>query len=112
MKSKRTKALAIKPKVRERVYTRDNGECVLCRLMLETHNNYALECAHFISRSQGGLGIEENLVNLCRNHHRDYDQSARRTEYREIIEKYLADKYPDWYAKRLVYGKWRADDET
>ncbi len=110
--NRRTKALQISHKTRERVYSRDGCECVLCRLMLDCHNSHNLQCAHFIGRAQSGLGIEENLVTLCENHHRDYDQSARRTEYREIIEKYLADKYPGWYAKRLVYDKWRDNDET
>ena len=61
---KRTKALQIDRKTADRVIERD-GECVLCRLgFIEEINPcdmgaYIHDIAHFIPRSQGGLGIEK-----------------------------------------------------
>ena len=53
---KRTKALDIPEKVKRRVWERDGHQCVLCGSI------YAMPNAHYISRAQGGLGIEENAV--------------------------------------------------
>ena len=59
MKTKRSKACDISQKVKFQVFLRDNGQCVVC------HNrNNVMPNAHFIPRSQGGLGIEENIVFL------------------------------------------------
>ena len=71
MKSKRTKALSITPKVKKTVYERDGGRCVLCG------SPHGLPEAHYIPRSRGGLGIPENIVTLCRNCHRELDQTTR-----------------------------------
>ena len=100
---KRTKALAISPKVKKIVAERDqiNGWtcCVLCG------SPYGLPEAHYISRAQGGLGIEENIVTLCRTCHDRYDNSEYRNEIKEILRQYLKSKYPDWTEERLVYEK-------
>ena len=44
MKSKRTKALSITPKVKKTVYERDGGRCVLCG------SPHGLPEAHYIPR--------------------------------------------------------------
>lgn len=98
MKSKRTKALEIPKKVKERVYERDGGLCVMCGCV-------GMPNAHFIARSQGGLGIEENILTLCFNCHRQYDQSINRKRMREYFREYLMSKYPDWDEEKLVYKK-------
>ena len=97
---KRTKALAISKAVKAAVYARDGGCCVLCL------SRYGLPEAHYISRAQGGKGIEENIVTLCANCHREYDQGFHRQEIREELREYLKKQYPDWDESKLVYDKW------
>ena len=99
-KAKRTKALEIPPKVKKAVYERDEGCCVWCGRQGEPN-------AHFISRSQGGLGIEENILTLCFYCHMRYDQSEHRKDMREFFKGYLESKYPDWNEEDLVYKKER-----
>ncbi len=50
--SKRSKACDISPKVKKKVWERDNHCCIICG------SPYAMPNAHYIARSQGGLGIE------------------------------------------------------
>ena len=97
MKSKRTKALEIPMKVKERVYERD-GYCIWC-------GRPGIPNAHFIARSQGGLGIEENILTLCPECHRKYDQSTRRQMMKKYFREYLQTKYPDWKEENLIYKK-------
>lgn len=99
MKSKRTKACDISPKVKNAVWERDNHYCVLCG------NPAAMPNAHFIPRSQGGLGIEENIVTLCNHCHREYDATTNRSEIREELGLYLKSKYPNWDEKNLYYRR-------
>ena len=98
MKSKRTKSLEIPKAVKEKVYERDGECCVLCGGM-------GMPNAHFIARSQGGLGIEENILTLCFKCHREYDQSPNRKEIREHLRDYLKSKYPNWDEEKLIYKK-------
>lgn len=93
-----TKATRISKKVKERVFERDNGKCVLC-------GNPGLPEAHFIRRSDLGLGIEENVVTLCRNCHHKFDEEYDPRD-REYIAGYLKTKYPDWDEKKLRYNKY------
>lgn len=99
MKSKRTKALSITPKVKKTVYERDGGRCVLCG------SPHGLPEAHYIPRSRGGLGIPENIVTLCRNCHRELDQTTRRTELLERVKAYLDIWYPDFSDDDRIYKK-------
>lgn len=96
-KSKRTKALEIPQKVKEKVLSRD-GCCIWC-------GRVGLPNAHYIARSQGGLGIEENILTLCPECHRQYDQSPRRQEMRNFFKWYLSNIYPDWDETKLIYKK-------
>lgn len=98
--TKRTKALNIRALVRKRVHARDGGACVLCG------RPYDLQCAHYIGRGQSGLGVEENLVTLCTDCHRAYDQGQERADLRARIGDYLRSFYPDWDESGLVYEKW------
>lgn len=97
-KSKRTKALEIPLKVKEKVLERD-GCCVYCGRQGQPN-------AHYIARSQGGLGIEENILTLCFDCHRKYDQSTERQKMRAYFAEYLKSKYPDWNEEKLVYKKY------
>jgi 5-methylcytosine-specific restriction endonuclease McrA len=100
MKSKRSKACDITKKVKDRVWERDGGQCIICG------SRMAMPNSHFIRRSQGGLGIEENIVTMCSLCHRMYDQNCDRKAMEAFIEKYLRSHYPDWDKEKLVYKKW------
>ena len=100
MVSKRSKATDIPRKVKEKVWERDNGRCIIC------HSPYAMPNAHYIRRSQGGLGIEQNVVTLCLNCHNRFDNGDKRKEFGDIIREYLKTQYPGWDEKTLVYRKW------
>jgi len=67
MKSRRTKALEIPQKVKRAVWKRDGERCILCG------SPHAAPEAHYVPRSAGGLGVEENIVTLCRSCHDAYD---------------------------------------
>ena len=97
---KRTKALMISRSTKKKVWERDGGACVLCGC-----SRNAFPEAHYISRAQGGLGIEENIVTLCRRCHDEYDNGVCRDEIRNTLREYLKSKYPDWDEEKLVYRK-------
>lgn len=94
---KQTKATDISRFVKELVYERDNGCCVIC-------GRAGLPEAHFIRRSQGGLGVDENIVTLCRECHEAFDNGNK--EYEQIIRNYLQSKYPEWDETKLIYKKY------
>lgn len=102
---KRTKATSIPPKVREEVEKRDSVNGVPCCIFCGSPN--ARGEAHFIRRSQGGLGIPQNLLTVCRVHHRLLDESEFSGMYKQKAKEYLKNKYPDWNEDDLVYNKWR-----
>lgn len=97
---KRTKAVAITPEVRKQVEERDGYSCIFC-------GKPGRGEAHFINRSQGGLGIPENIITACRYCHGQMDNGQATKLYRAKAEEYLKSKYPDWDRSKLVYDKWR-----
>lgn len=97
-KARRTKALEIPPRVKNAVQERDGGACVWCAKRGEPN-------AHYIPRSQGGKGIEENILSLCWDCHMRYDQSEHREEMRVFFKSYLMSKYPEWDEEKLIYKK-------
>lgn len=106
----RTKALCIAKSVKEAVAERDSFDghpcCLLCGTPAPITNRLAFSNAHYISRSQGGLGVEENIVTLCPDCHINrYDQGAEREQIREFLRVYLEEKYPNWNEKNLIYKK-------
>lgn len=98
-KSKRSNACDISKSVKDVVWKRDKQRCIICG------NTEAMPNVHYIARSQGGLGIEQNIVTLCANCHYNFDHTTMRKKYAEYIEKYLINKYPDWNKKDLIYKK-------
>lgn len=107
LKARRTKATDISQKVKKAVWERDGGRCVVCGCSVNVMPN-----AHFIPRSKGGLGVEENIVTLCTEFtenkcHRKFDFGTK--EEREAIgkkiERYLKAKYPNWDKNNLIYKK-------
>ncbi len=107
MKSKRSKATDISANVKEKVWERDGGRCVVCGNAYNVMPN-----VHYVSRAKGGLGIEENIVTLCtclteNKCHYKYDFGTRQ-EHDEIggqIENYLKSKYPNWDKNKLIYRR-------
>lgn len=100
LSSKRAKALAIDTKTKWLVNDRDGGLCVNCR-------RPGLPEAHYIPRSKGGLGCEENILTLCRRCHDIYDNGCRevREEMRGRFAAYLAGFYDGWDEENLIYRK-------
>lgn len=105
--SKRAKALAISEETKDKVWCRDAGRCVWCRLSGQWTGYRAFPEAHFISRSMGGLGIPENVLTLCRPHHDQFDHGTRlqRVVMAQEFREYLKSFYPDWDETKLIYHK-------
>lgn len=61
--------------------------------------------AHYIARSQGGLGIEQNGLTLCPICHKSYDQTTKRRKMREFFREYLSEHYENWSEEALTYKK-------
>lgn len=101
-KKTRTIATSIKKSVKEIVWERDNHQCILCGKYVP------LECAccHFIPRSQGGLGIPENIFTACNNCHNEQDNGKYTLELGNRVEQYLRKIYgKSWNKNNLIYKK-------
>lgn len=98
MPSKRTKALKIPKRIKDKVYERDGGYCIFCY-------RPGLPEAHYISRAHGGLGIEENVVTVCRLCHDRLDNSSKRPVMLAHAREYLKSHYPEWDEAKLIYKK-------
>lgn len=90
----------IPKEVRERVYERDSYDgcpcCVWCgKPYVEVH--------HFIERSRGGLGVEENLVCLCKKCHTKIHTGD--TDIQNFIREYLSEHYDGWDEESLIARK-------
>lgn len=102
--SNRAKACQIPTKVKKKVAERDSEDgylqCVICG------SNQGLPEAHYIPRSEGGLGIEENIFTACRECHREFDSGDWNTKQalREMVSEHFKKFYPDWSEEMLVYG--------
>ena len=105
----RTKALGITIRVKEEVADRDSFDghpnCILCGLPAPVNDQLAFSNAHYISRAQGGLGIEENILTLCPKCHRRYDQTTDRAMLKPFFGRYLKEHYPEWDESKLIYRK-------
>ena len=95
---RQTKYTSISPSIKQAVYFRDNGRCILC-------GRPGDPWCHVISRSQGGLGIEQNVVTLCHDCHREYDQGLERQALYVRIVAYLKGFYPGWSRQDMIYKK-------
>ena len=101
--SKRSRACEIPKKVKEKVWLRDDKKCICCKKYVP------ITCAnaHFIKRSQGGLGIEQNIVTLCPRCHYEEDHGLETQRYEDYIERYLKGIYGvNWNKEKLIYSKW------
>ena len=84
--------------VREIVYERDQFDgwtcCIYCG------KPRGIEVHHFIERSRGGMGIEQNLVCLCKACHTKIHQGN--TDIQNFIREYLSEHYDGWNEKDLI----------
>jgi len=100
MKSKQAKACDISKVVKNAVWERDGHKCIIC-------GSYAaMPNAHYIPRSHGGLGIEQNIVTLCNQCHDSFDNTPARPWYKNRIQEYLKSLYFDWQESNLIYQKY------
>lgn len=87
--------------VRDRVYERDSYDgwacCIYCG------KPRGIEVHHFIERSRGGKGIEENLVCLCKQCHTKIHQGD--TDLQNFIRAYLSEHYEGWNEESLIARK-------
>ena len=104
---KDTKARDFDRKAKTAISERDSIDgwpcCVYCGLAAPTP--LAWSNAHFIARSQGGLGVPENGLTLCPECHRRYDQTTDRAEMRGFFREYLRERYDNWSEDALIYRK-------
>lgn len=107
-KSKRARATDIPRKVKQEVWERDGGRCVVCGNMRNVMPN-----AHIVPRSRGGLGIAANVVTLCTNFtenkcHFKYDFGTKEEmeAIDEAIVAYMKSVYGEgWNKKAQAYRK-------
>ena len=87
--------------VKRTVWERDGRRCILCG------RPEAGPWCHFIPRSQGGLGIEENIWTGCQRCHSLFDQGSgpAAVQARKAVRAYLAALYPGWNEAYLIYEK-------
>jgi 5-methylcytosine-specific restriction endonuclease McrA len=101
MRSLRTRATAISRAVKKKVYERDEGCCVFCGVQV----NEFFANAHFIPRSAGGLGVEENVLTLCTVCHARFDSTTQRSVMLVMFRAYLRSHYPQYDDAHIVYEK-------
>ena len=101
-KHRQTKAKEVPKKVKEAVWLRDKHKCIFCGKEVDVF--YAN--AHFIPRSAGGLGIEENIFTACKDCHHEQDNGKNTKEYDQKAKRYLKRIYGrNWNIEKLVYKK-------
>lgn len=110
--AKYTKLLQFDKKTVQRIMERDGG-CIFCKMHfhMECNDWMALKIKdpmHYINKSAGGLGIEENGAEGCRYHHGLMDNGNKgvRAEMLDLMREYLKGKYPGWDESKLRYNKY------
>lgn len=102
-KHERTKKTDIQKGVKQVVWERDNYECIFCNTKVPLLNANA----HLIPRSQGGLGIEQNIFTACDKCHSEQENGLNTEKYEHEAEIYLRSKYPNWNKKNLIFKKYK-----
>lgn len=111
---RQTELTRIRASVKAAVARRDcaNGPatCILCGAPGGPH-------CHVVRRSQGGMGVVENIVTLCGPCHYAFDEGIglerlrplgfeTRQDIEDYIIGYLKSFYPDWTRESVTYHKW------
>lgn len=99
--SDRSKATDIPLKVKQKVGERDNWTCTYCGGFF----GRGIPNSHYIKRSQGGLGIERNIVCHCARCHNEYDNGRNPKPIKEAMKRHLKRCYKDWNESELYYNK-------
>lgn len=109
-----TKMTAIPARVKAIVAQRDCAHgpatCIICGAPGGPH-------CHIIRRSQGGMGVEQNIVTLCGPCHYALDEGLfldrlrplgldTQKKVREYVIDYIKGFYPDWTPESVTYHKW------
>lgn len=103
-KHRQTKATEISKQIKEAVWERDRHRCIFCGKMVPVF--YAN--AHYIPRSAGGKGIEENIFTACESCHHEQDNGLNSKEYTKRAKEHLEKIYgKDWKIGELVYKKYK-----
>lgn len=100
--SKRAKACDISQQTKKIVWDRDNHKCIFCG------KEVPMSCAnsHIVKRSQGGLGIPENVVCACPECHHEYDNGKNTMDYLVRAQFHMHNIYGmKWFNMRLTYSK-------
>lgn len=120
-KSIRTKALEIPRSVKEAVHKRQKG-----RSLFAPYPAISVEecCCHFIPRSKGGLGIEENIFGCTQEQHRLFDNNvlisptSRRItnltikQMHSVVRNHMIRSYGStWNERKLIYKKFKGEEE-
>lgn len=113
MQSKQAKEHQFDQKTQMKIWNRDRG-CIFCTMEYKRPvgvKSYMLEVKdimHYIPKSAGGLGIEENGAVGCRYHHHmmDNGNQGAREEMLQMFADYLRGKYPNWDEVKKTYSKW------
>lgn len=110
---KGTKEKQFSQKTQMRIWNRDDGMCIFCRQKYHMKNRDPMlyqirDIMHYIPKSAGGLGIEENGAVGCRYHHglMDNGNKGLREEMLDKMAAYLKDLYPGWDDIEKTYEKW------
>lgn len=105
-----TKHTAITQQVKDTVYARDDGKCIVC-------GSPGNPCCHVVRRSQGGRGdTERNIVTLCHDCHYAFDEGLFMGRLRPLgfntqqdvanhIVVYIKRQYPGWTPDSVTYHK-------
>lgn len=111
LKSKKSRACEFSQAERTAIFNRDGG-CIFCNMgyMPSEYAGTYMGYAHYIPRSDNGLGIRENGVLMCQYHHNmmDNGNKGNRREMLDIVKGYLQEHYKDWDEENLRYNKWSA----
>lgn len=100
--SKRSEACEISMATKKIVWERDNKQCIFCGKWVPIH----CANAHYIKRSQGGLGIPENVFTACYDCHWQEDFGHEQLAYRKVAENYLRNYYGiKWNKEKLIYKR-------
>ena len=96
-----TKATSIPRAVKLAVWQRDGECCIFCGAPVP------MECAnaHIIRRSQGGRGVEKNIVTACSDCHREMDSGRDAKALLNMAIKYIQTVYWDWKKEDVIYKK-------
>lgn len=111
-----TKHTAIPAKVKAAVALRDTRDGYCCCVVCGSHN--AHPNAHIVRRSQGGMGVEQNIVSLCPECHYAFDEGIglnrlkplgffTKLDIEDHIVSYIKGIYPDWTREGVTYSKWK-----